>query len=83
MGLFRSSKKSKHDVDDVWERLDAVVQGLDNQSQLLHGKFEQLIQGIDNLAKLLNAHLVHLSEAATIQVTLMERKQRAQDGKMN
>jgi O-methyltransferase len=38
-------------------RLEAIVEGVANQSSLINGKLEEVIEGLDNQSKLMNRHL--------------------------
>lgn len=55
-------------------RLEAVVQGLDNQSRLLDHRFEKIVQGMDNQSQLLDSKLTQLIEGIKNQSALLNNK---------
>jgi predicted O-methyltransferase YrrM len=55
------------------EGMNAVIQGMNNQSQFLDRRFEALIQAADNQSQLLNSKLEALIQAADNQSQLLSR----------
>jgi hypothetical protein len=52
---------------------DAVVQGLDNQSKLLHDKLSALVQGSINQSRMLNDKLTELVREVSNQANLLTK----------
>jgi hypothetical protein len=51
-------------IRNTHERLDAIVQGIDNQSKLLDSRLAALVQGIEAITELQKAQLVMQREQA-------------------
>jgi len=82
--MFDVTLSAKHRVKSSWVwktmrrissgRTQALVQGMDNQSQLLNHRFEKIVQGMDNQSQLLDSKLTQLIEGIKNQSALLNNK---------
>jgi len=71
---FEIERSIDHKVATLTQEIAAIIQGMNNQSQLLNNKFEALIEGMNNQSALLNRNLKALIEGMNHQSDLLNRK---------
>jgi predicted O-methyltransferase YrrM len=77
MALFSSSRKLLRNPAGVVRHIagvDAVLKGMDNQSQLLNNKLEALIEAVNNQSQLLNNKLEALIQGSDNQSRIINER---------
>jgi predicted O-methyltransferase YrrM len=77
MTLFSNFRKLLRNPADVVQHVagvDAVIEGMNNQSQLLNNKLEALIEAVNNQSQLLNSKLESLIQGSDNQSRIMNER---------
>lgn len=80
--MVQNSDRSVHTLSQSHERLQAIVEGVSNQSGLLHDKLEALIQGSANQSQLLNKKFGETIASLERQSQLLQAIVRRQDAQL-
>ena len=74
---FEIERSIDHKVTTLTQEIAAIIQGMNNQSQLLNNKFETLVEGMNNQSQLLNNKFEALIEGMNNQSALLNRNLKA------